>query len=221
MEIGDPVEEGQVLLAVAESELFSRHYALGLGKLIPEAVNERVRYSSVDEWSADDRHVLIEAACELRAPRLAPLLHLGVKWFQVWLRLADLPTLAVPATPEFRRLAPDLRLGSLVAAIEKGDDTHDAAFSGEFRRLKRDFRASQIRGRPSMVAPGRDGPFTIFEGLIRLAVILALTPTPRAPPEPLAAYLGETDRLAELGWVGAGATDPRLIPERGLGTGGS
>lgn len=206
MQISDPTDEDSVLLSVAESELFSRRYALGLGTRIPESLNERLRFSSLADWSEADRRALVDALREMHPSPLDPLLRLDVKWFEATLETGDFPDLRIVASRELQGLAPDRRLTTLVAELQTGKDTPDGEFSGAFRYLRREFRPALQRGRPCLAAATREGPFTIFEGLTRLAVILALSESGRPIPNAIPAYLGITDRLGEWEFAGAPAS---------------
>jgi len=202
MQVYDPTTEDAVLLSIAESELFGRRYALGLGTRIPESLNERLRYAPLAEWSPADREALVNAIRAMHLPLVAPLLRLDLTWFDAALDATDLPDLRTPESPEFRQLAPDQRLGTLVTELRWGKDTPDGEFSGAFRHLRREFRPALLRGRPCLVAPTKEGPFTVLEGLTRLAVILALAQAGRPSPDPVPAYVGISERLPEWGFEG-------------------
>lgn len=201
MQVSEPVDQETVLLSVVESELFSRRFPIGLGERIPEALNERLRYAPVSDWSPQDRQDVITAVRGLCPELLEPLLRVEVRWFGVSIEEFDLSGLETMALPEFLLLAPDRQLVTLVSSLDKGLDTPDAEFSGDYRRLKRSFRPSEMRGRPCLVGKAREGPFTVFEGLNRLAVILSLDRAGRPVPIPIPAYLGVTDRLSEVAWA--------------------
>lgn len=195
MKLGSQVDLESVLVSVGESELFSRRYAIGLGARIPPQVNLRVRYSPSAEWSADDRRAIVSAAQEVRSDLLGPLVGAEVRWFEATLEAKDLAPLRTVGTAEFEGLAPDRRLGTLVAEIERGRDTPDAEFSGAVRRLRREFQLPRMRGRPGLIRRTIDGPFTVFEGMTRLAALLALVRAGGVTACEVPSYVGLTDSL--------------------------
>ena len=208
MIVGEPVPEEPVLLAFAQSEIFSRRWSGGLARHLTEAVAERVRYSPREEWSEADREAVLGAVRASRPPLLDPLLRLRAGWFDASMEAAALPDLYVPTAPEYRGLAPDGRLTTLVQEVEKGRDTPDAEFSGGYRRMEREFAASRWQGRPCLVASGPEGPYTVFEGLTRLGVLLARRQGGKPVPDPMPVYLGITERLADWGFACEAAIGP-------------
>jgi len=199
--VSDEVGEEAILIAYAESEMFSGRWAEGVGGHLTQAVAARVRYSPVPEWSDEDRRAVLGAIRELRPPLLEPLLHLEVRWFASSTAPTELPTLGIPALRELQNLAPDGRLGTLVASLEKGRDTPDAEFSGAFRRIRASFDPAKAHGRPCLVAESRDGPYTVFEGMTRLAATLSAVKSGRRVSDPVPTFLGVTARLDEWGFA--------------------
>lgn len=215
MIVAEPVPEEEILLAVAQSEMFSRRWARGLARHLPEAVAERVRYSPRSEWSEGDRKSIVDAVLAFPPPSLDPLLRLGVSWSAASLAVSELPELRVVSTSEFLGLAPDGRLSTLVASIEKGRDTPDAEFSGGFRRMKNSFSPAKMHGHPCLVAKVGEGPYTVVEGLTRLAVLLSRSSSGNPVPDPLEVYLGLTERLGE--WGLASPPEEAPVPEPASG----
>ncbi len=201
MIVAEKVPEEEILLAFAQSEMFSRRWADGLASHLEEALAERVRYSPRSEWPAEDRAALVDGVRAFRPPLLDPLLRLGVVWWAASLVPSDLADLRAVSTREFQGLAPDGRLATLVDSLEKGRDTPDADFSGGFRRLKNAYSPAKMQGRPCLVAKAKDGPYTVVEGLTRLAVLQSRWSAGKPVPDPLEAYLGLTDRLGEWGFA--------------------
>ena len=199
MFVGESVPEEEILLAFALSEMFSRRWAEGLANCLPEAVAERVRYAPRSEWSEDDRKTLLDAVRTFRPPLLDPLLGLGASWSAASLTVTDLPGLRVVSTKEFQGLAPDGCLATLVASIDRGGDTPDAEFSGSYRRVKSSFSPTKMQGRPCLIAKVREGPYTVLEGLTRLAVLQSRASNGKSVPDPLEVYSGVTDRLDAWG----------------------
>ncbi len=187
---GEPVPEEEILLAFAQSEMYSRRWAQGLASHFEESIAERVRYSPREDWSEGDRQAVLDAVRAFRPPLLEPLLHLGVTWSSATLAPGELADLRVVATPELRSLGPDGRLGTLVSSLEKGRDTPDAEFSGGYRRMKNAYAAGRMHGRPCLVAKVPEGPYTIFEGIARLAVLRYRAESLKPIPDPLPVYLG-------------------------------
>jgi len=198
MIVSDPVELETVLLSIGEAELFSRHLVERLGTDLTEAVSERLRFSTSADWTPEDRQALLDGVRKLWGPTLEPLLRLEPRWFRAVLGTPEVEGLRTPATLEFQRLAPDRRLSTLVAAIEDGKDTPDAVFSGGFRRLKREFNPRRMRGVPCLVGGSSGGPYTVVDGLLRLAVVDSLTQSSRPIPDQFPVHLGVTERLN--GW---------------------
>lgn len=197
MIVGDPVPEEDVLLAFADSEILSRRWVGGLARHLSEAVAERVRYSPREEWTDADRSAVLAGVRALHPPCLEPLLKLGVDWHDATLGVQEVPGVYIAMLPEFRNLAPDGHLPSLVAALEKGKDTPDGEFSGGYRRTRNAFAPSQWRGRPCLAARVPRGPYTVVEGAMRLAVVLVRLQGSKPVPDAIPAYLGLTDRLAD------------------------
>ncbi len=195
MNVGEPVPEEEVLLAFAESEALSRRWAQGFSRFLKEAEAERVRYSPRAEWSEHDRRAVLAAVRAFHPPRFEGLGKLGVTWFDALLQAADLPELGVPTTKEFRGVAPDGRLVTLVAALDKGLDTPDGEFSGWYRRLKNSFAPIRMVGRPCLVAAAPRRPYTVVEGVARLSVLLNRSGAGTPIPDQLPVYLGLSERL--------------------------
>ncbi len=201
MIVGEPVPEEEILLAYAQSEMFSRRWAEGLARHLTEAIAERVRYSPRGEWSDADRSAVLAAVRAFRPPFLDPLLKLDVVWSEASLAAAEVPRLYVVTDVEYRGLAPDGRLATLVREVDKGKDTPDAEFSGAYRHTKSGFQPSRWQGRPCLVANVAQGPYTVFEGLMRLAVVVSRMQVAKPVPDPIPAYLGVASRLAEWGFA--------------------
>ena len=211
MIVGEAVDDRAVWLAVAESELFSRRFAEGLGRAIPERINERLRYSPPESWSEEDKQAIIDGVRGLPSPALQELARPEARWFAAMLEAPELPELRVAPGPEFGTLAPDGRLVSLVESLRKGRDTRDGQLSGSFRLLSRKFNAKELRGRPCVVAAKPVGPFTIVEGTTRLAVLLARYQRSAPVPLPLPVYLGLHDRPSPAAEEVVGSTGPQLF----------
>ncbi len=220
VEVGEPVPEEEVLLAFAQSEMFSRRWAQGLASHLKEGVAEQVRYTPLAEWSEEERASVLEAVRAYRPPLLEPLLRVGATWSSGSLASTELPELRLVVTPEFRKLAPDGRLATLVQALEKGLDTPDAEFSGSFRRTKNAYAPAKMHGRPCLAAGVPEGPYTIVEGLGRLCVLLSRVQALKPVPDPLAVYLGVTDRL-EQGDLWAPTPQPSARDPQGTGVAGA
>jgi len=199
MMISDPAKEETVLLSIAESELFSRRMLERVGAFLTEKESERLRYSLTEEWSEEDRRLLLGAMHQVWDGTLQPLLQLSPNWFEAPLDAADLGDLRLTSDPQLANLAPDRSLRTLVAAIESARDTPDAEFSGGYRRLKREFNPRKLRGRPCLVASGRGAPFTIVDGRMRLAVLFSLAGAGRPIPTQIPSFVGLTERLG--GWA--------------------
>ena len=198
---GEPVPEEEILLAYAQSEMYSRRWSQGLATHLEESAAERVRYTPKEDWTDGDRKAVLDAVRAYHPPQLEPLLLLGVAWSSATLAQGELAELRVVSTPEFRGLAADGHLSTLVASLEKGLDTPDAEFSGGYRRMKNAYAAGRMHGRPCLVAKFPQGPYTVFEGLSRLAVLLYRAGSLKPIPDPLSVYLGLTPRLDEWGFA--------------------
>jgi hypothetical protein len=207
--VGEPVPEDEVLLAYAQSEMLSRRWSQGLGIELKQMFLERVRYSPVEEWTTEDRANLLAAVRAFRPPLLDPVLRLGARWFSATLAASELPQLRLPPSEELRGLAPDRQLSSLVASLEKGRDTPDAEFSGGYRHMKNAYAPGRMHGRPCLVSKVPEGPYTVVEGLSRLAVLLWRAQSLKPVPDQLPVLLGTTERLDE--WTDTpGPPDPNV-----------
>ncbi|MGA3022584.1 MAG: hypothetical protein ABSE66_07275 [Thermoplasmata archaeon] len=143
-----------------------------------------------------------DAVRRYRGPILEQILSLKPAWYEAAITPEELPSLCPISFRPFDVLDPDRRLGTLVAAMDAGQETPGDGFSAGYRALRSVFDLRKVRGKPSVFATGRFGPFVVFEGLTRLAVLASRSAHGEPVPETISLYLGVSSRASEWRFFG-------------------
>jgi hypothetical protein len=195
--VGVPVGEKTVLASFAEAEFSSPRHGPRLARLVQPGVLTRLQFAASSSWTAAERDAAIGALFRYRGMFFGPISALGPTWNEATLMVDDLPDLRTTNLPGFRELAPDLRLGKIVAALEAGRHTSDTDWERNYRQLRAEYDPTMVRGRPILFAGQEAGPYTVIEGTTRLCVLIALHIEGKLPSARVLTYLGVTPRRDE------------------------
>jgi hypothetical protein len=195
--VGLPVEEDTVLASFAEAEFSSPRHGPRLAQLVTPAVLARLQGATSSSWTAMERGAAIAALFAYRGLFFRPISALDPAWSETTLEIGDLPDLRTTNLLGFRDLATDLRLGTLVGALESGRHTSDGDWERNYHQLRLEYDPNIVRGRPCLIAGQETGPYTVFEGTTRLCVLIALHNEGKLPSGRVLTYLGITPRRDE------------------------
>lgn len=123
-----------------------------------------------------------------------------VEWHVGTLPAAAIETLRVITERDFVARAPSHLLGEFARNTDSGTPPIDD-FDVGYRSLRASFDLARSRGRPIVVAPSADGPYTIAEGLTRLTCLASLVRTGHPVPSKIEFLVGTTPRLTAWGWA--------------------
>lgn len=202
MKVSQRVNEEAVLLSFAEAEFSSPRHRAAVAQWVTNVDPNRLLNSEPRDWSEQDRRSATRAVRRYRGPILGELLALEPAWFEAVITAAELPALRPIDFPPFDALAPDRKLGSLVAAMDDGKEIPNDRFSEGYRALKSGFDLTKVRGRPSVIAKDRAGLYVVFEGLTRLAVLTSFRARGEPVPDAFGIYLGVSSRASEWRFFG-------------------
>jgi hypothetical protein len=202
MKVGRKVRQESVVLSFAEAEFTSPRHRADIAAWVRTVDPNRLLHSEPSNWTEQDRRAATDAVRHYRGPVLGELLSLSPSWYEATFTPDELPLLRTISFPAFEAIAPDRKLGTLTAAMDGGKETPGDGFSGGYRALKTQFDFARIRGRPSVVAENKSGPFVVFEGLTRLAILASRGALGEPVPEMIDVYLGITDRATEWRFFG-------------------
>lgn len=202
MNIGNRATEGDVLASFGESEVDSLRWRRVLEAQFGRDTVTRLRETPTTEWTPGDREAASAMSRMLRAPMLAGLLPLGVSWYVGDLPVSEVPRLRIAAYEPFHSLTPDWSLAKFVDSFDAGKFPPDPEFVDGFRRLRRDWDSSKVRGRPVLVSDVAMGSYTILEGTTRLAAILSRSRGGLSAPDSIPVYVGLTARISEWNFRG-------------------
>jgi hypothetical protein len=196
------VKEEIVLQSFSEAEFSSLRHRNHVTAWASMVEPNRVLSSSPSTWSIRDRQVAASAVRLYRGPILGQILSLSPTWYEAIITPDELPSLRVISFGPFDAIARDRKLGTLTAAMDAGKETPGDGFSTGYRELTAAFDINKVRGRPSVLARDRSGPFVVFEGLTRLAVLTSRRARKESIPEAINLYLGITPRAPEWRFFG-------------------
>jgi len=198
-----PATEEEILRSFAESEFSSpRHRDEAGGWIQSYTSRTRILATRPTDWSAGDRATAIEAIRRYRSVILDGLLVLKPSWHLGEIGPDELAALRPIDFSPLNALAPDRRLGTLVGALDAGRSTAPDGFSLGYRSLKANYRAEEVLGLPAMAGKSEDGPFVVFDGLTRLAVLRSRSVSGEAVPSAIPVFLALSTRLSEWKWAG-------------------
>jgi hypothetical protein len=193
--IGLHVDEETVLASWAEAELYSPRYASMLEAYLGGQTIGRLRAGPSTGWAELDRNAAVAAIRCLRAPLIEPL-RVGVsEWNEASVANADLPELRTTKIPGFRNRADDLRLTTLLDAVDTQRPSDTEGFTINFRDYLSKFEKEPIHGRPILVTEKLSGPYVIAEGTTRLVALLSFARSGRSFPAPIPVYVGHARTL--------------------------
>lgn len=195
MKVQGAIDEDQVVLGFAMAEFTSPRHRDRVAAWVESSMRTKLLAKPPDSWNGVEQRAAREAVLGYRGPILKELLDLRPTWSEVSIVPEELAALETISFLPFETLAPDRKLGTLVAAMDAGQETPNDGFSAGYRALRSKFDPAKTRGHPSIVAVEESGPFIVFEGLTRLSVLQSLKTHDQKIPDPIGLYLGVSDRL--------------------------
>ena len=194
------MSEQEVVWNFVSAELDSTRWRRRLlSKLSPTLV-AKVRSGDFSSVSKSDHTELKRALVDHRGRFVEGLLQPTTAWSSVALGRSSLADLRVVAEVDFVARAPSRRLGEFVeAADSRARPISD--FDDPYFEIRGSFDPKRSRGEPILVASDSNGPFTIAEGLTRLACHVSLDRETTVRTGTIEAILGVSPHLANWRWL--------------------
>jgi hypothetical protein len=182
--------------AYSEIDSVSRHGDAWRAAVGP-TLTQRLAISDSDRISVDDWSVIERTLLATRGWFLASLLALEPSWYSGVIELEQVGSIQVLRHPPFLSIAPSGRIGDFVRALDAGEDTPGDRFAARYRALQPVFTPARARGRPVLVTPTLDGPFTEIDGLTRLSILWSRRRSAPRWPTDLPVMLGVGPTIAQ------------------------
>jgi hypothetical protein len=193
--------ENQLYWNFACAEVRSPRYGSAYNEFLGPRLAGLVRGADATRLQSSDWDLVRRAVIRIREPIVGQLPFLDFAWFLGEVAIEELALVRLMNVVHFAAFAASRTLAEFVRRLDDGDaPTGDEKFAANYRRFREQFDPAKVVGRPIMLVPHLDGPYTELEGLTRLSTLLSKWNHSEPVPATVPVLLGVSERVNEWSW---------------------